>query len=230
MPNSDAQQPAEIATPHDLLLTRSALGVASGMMPDTAWGRFGLNLARRPRVVAERVGSFGRELASIATGTSDCAPGKADKRFSDPAWQANPLTKRSMQSYLAATAVVDSMLADAELDWRDAQRIRFVLDVVMEGLAPSNNPLISPLGWKAIIDTGGLNVVRGVRRFLSDMAVPPRIPSMVEPDAFTVGEDLAVTPGEVVYRNEVFELIQYTPQTETRLPELVGTRIGKFVV
>ena len=184
------------------------------MMPDTAWGRFGLNLARRPGVVAERVGSFGRELASIATGTCDRAPAKPDKRFSDPAWQTNPLTKRSMQAYLAAAEFVANLFGDAELDWRDAERIRFVLDVVMEGLAPSNNPLISPLGWKAIIDTGGLNVVRGVRRFLSDMAVPPRIPSMVEPDAFTVGEDIAVTPGEVVYRNEVFELIQYTPQTE----------------
>ena len=214
MPNPDVQQPAEIATPHDLLFTRSALGVASGMMPDTSWGRFGLNLARRPGVVAERVGSFGRELASIATGTCDRAPAKPDKRFSDPAWQTNPLMKRSMQAYLAAAEFVANLFADAELDWRDAERIRFVLDVVMEGLAPSNNPLISPLGWKAIIDTGGLNVVRGVRRFLSDMAVPPRIPSMVEPDAFTVGEDLAATPGEVVYRNEVFELIQYTPQTE----------------
>ncbi len=214
MPSPDVQHPAEIATPHDLLLTGSALGVASGMMPDTSWARFGLNLARRPGVVAERVGSFGRELASIATGTSDRAPAKPDKRFSDPAWQSNPLMKRSMQAYLTAAELVDSLFADAELDWRDAERIRFVLDVVMEGLAPSNNPLISPLGWKAIIDTGGLNVVRGVRRFLRDMAVPPRIPSMVEPDAFTVGEDLAVTPGAVVYRNEVFELIQYTPQTE----------------
>ena len=214
MSSQDVQHPAEIATPHDLLLTGSAIGIASRMLPDTSWGRFGLNLARRPGVVAERVGSFGRELASIATGTCDRAPAKPDKRFSDPAWQTNPLTKRSMQAYLAAAEFVANLFADAELDWRDAERIRFVLDVVMEGLAPSNNPLISPLGWKAIIDTGGLNVVRGVRRFLSDMAVPPRIPSMVEPDAFTVGEDLAATPGEVVYRNEVFELIQYTPQTE----------------
>src|SRR6476661_1840027 len=164
MPSPDVQHLAEIATPHDLLLTGSALGVASGMMPDTSWARFGLNLARRPGVIAERVGSFGRELASIATGTSDRAPAKPDKRFSDPAWPGNPLT--------------------------------------------------SPLGWKAIIDTGGLSIARGLRRFLHDMAVPPRIPSMVEPDAFTVGEDLAVTPGAVVYRNEVFELIQYTPQTE----------------
>jgi len=214
MPSPDVQHLAEIATPHDLLLTGSALGVASGMMPDTSWARFGLNLARRPGVIAERVGSFGRELASIATGTSDRAPAKPDKRFSDPAWQGNPLTKRSMQAYLTAAGLVDSLFADAELDWRDAERIRFVLDVVMEALAPSNNPLISPLGWKAIIDTGGLSIARGLRRFLHDMAVPPRIPSMVEPDAFTVGEDLAVTPGAVAYRNEVFELIQYTPQTE----------------
>ena len=214
MPSPDVQHPAEIASPHDLLLTGSALGVASGMMPDTSLARFGLNLARRPGVVAERVGSLGRGLASIATGKSDRAPAKPDKRFSDPAWQNNPLMKRSMQAYLTAAEFVDSLFADAELDWRDAERIRFVLNVVMEGLAPSNNPLISPLGWKAIIDTGGLNVVRGVQRFLRDMAVPPRIPSMVEPDAFTVGEDLAVTPGAVVYRNEVFELIQYTPQTE----------------
>jgi polyhydroxyalkanoate synthase len=214
MPSPDVQRPAEIATPQDLLLTGSTLGVARGMLPGTSWARFGLNLARRPGVVTERVGSFGRELASIASGTSDRAPAKPDKRFSDPAWQSNPLTKRSMQAYLAATELVDSLFADAELDWRDAERIRFVLNVVLEGIAPSNNPLISPLGWKAIIDTGGLNVARGVQRFLRDMAAPPRIPSMVEADAFTVGEDLAVTPGAVVYRNEVFELIQYTPQTE----------------
>ena len=214
MSSPDVQYPAEITTPNDLLLTGSALGVASRLRPDTAWGRLGVSLARRPGIVAQRVGSLGRELASIATGSSDRAPAKADKRFSDPAWSGSPLLKRSMQAYLAAADVVDTLFADAELDWRDAERIRFALDIVMEGLAPSNSPLISPLGWKAIIDTGGLNVVRGVRRFLRDMAVPPRIPSMVEPDAFTVGEDLAVTPGAVVYRNEVFELIQYTPQTE----------------
>jgi polyhydroxyalkanoate synthase subunit PhaC len=140
---------------------------------------------------------------------------------------------RSMQTYLAAADLVDNLFADAKLHWRDAERIRFVLDVVMEGVAPSNNPLISPLGWKAIIDTGGLSVVRGVRRFLRDMAAPPRIPSMVEPDAFTVGEDLAVTPGAVVYRNEVFELIQYTPQTKKvwTVPVLmVPPVINKFYI
>jgi polyhydroxyalkanoate synthase subunit PhaC len=112
MPSQDVQHPAGIATPHDLLLAGSALGVASGMMPDTSWARFGLNLARRPGAVVERVGSFGRELASIATGTSDRVPAKPDKRFSDPAWQGNPLTRRSMQAYLAAAELVDSLVAD----------------------------------------------------------------------------------------------------------------------
>ncbi len=214
MSSPDLAHPAEITTPHDLLLTGSALGVASRLVPDTAWGRFGLNLIRRPEVLAQRVGSFGRELATVAAGTSDRAPVKRDRRFSDPAWSSNALLKRSMQGYLGAADMVDDLFADADLDWRDAERVRFVLDVIMEGLAPSNNPLITPLGWKAIIDTGGLSVVRGVRRFLRDMAAQPRIPSMVEPDAFTVGGDLAVTPGAVVYRNELFELIQYTPQTK----------------
>ena len=122
--------------------------------------------------------------------------------------------KRSMQAYLAANETVDELFSDAHLSWRDAEQMRFVLDVVMEGLSPSNNPLISPLGWKAMIDTGGLSLLRGIRHFLSDMASAPRVPSMVEPDAFTVGETVAATPGEIVYRSEVFELIQYTPQTE----------------
>ena len=214
MSTNDCHGADEIALPLDLLLTTSAIGMASRMVPDSSWSRFGWNLARRPGVVGQRVRSLGRELASITWGTSDRIPAKADKRFSDPAWQGNPFMKRSMQAYLAANDTVAKLFGEADLDWRDAERMRFVLDVAMEGIAPSNNPVISPLGWKAIIDTGGLSVVRGVRRFLKDMSAPPRVPAMVEPDAFTVGETLAVTPGAVVYRSEVFELIQYTPQTE----------------
>ena len=127
--------------------------------------------------------------------------------------------KRSMLAYLAANETVHELFNDAQLDFRDAERLRFVRDVVMEGIAPSNNPLISPLGWKALVDTGGLSVIRGLRHFVGDMASAPRVPSMVEPDAFTVGETLAVTPGAVVYRSEVFELIEYTPQTEKVFPE-----------
>ena len=110
---------------------------------------------------------------------------------------------------------MEALYDDADLDWRDGERMRFVLDNLIEGTSPANNPFVSPLGWKALIDTGGMSAVRGARAFLRDMRSAPRVPAMVEPDAFAVGETLAITPGAVVLKTRVFELIQYTPQTPT---------------
>ena len=204
----------ELAAPLDLLLTSSAVGIAERVMPNVSWSRFALNLARQPHKVASRAASLGRELVTIAAGHSDVASAKGDKRFTDPAWQGNPLLKRTMQAFLASTTTVDQLCSDAHLDWRDAESIRFVLDVVTEGLSPSNNPLLNPLGYKALIDTGGLSAVRGLRHFAGDMKSAPRVPSMVEPTAYTLGETVAVTEGSVVFRSDVFELIQYAPQTD----------------
>jgi polyhydroxyalkanoate synthase subunit PhaC len=204
----------ELAAPLDLLLTSSARGIAERMMPNVSWSRFALSLARKPRTVASRAATLGRELLTIAQGRSDVAPARGDKRFADPAWRGNPLLKRSMQAYLAANQTVDLLFSDADLDWRDRERVRFVLDVLTEGLSPSNNPLLNPLGYKALIDTGGQSAVRGLRHFVGDMLAAPRVPSMVEPDAFEVGKTLAVTPGSVVFRSDVFELIQYAPQSD----------------
>jgi polyhydroxyalkanoate synthase subunit PhaC len=214
LPTNDIRTADELAAPLDLLLTSSAVGVAERMMPNVSWSRFALALARKPRTLASRARELGGQLVSIAEGRSDLAPAKGDRRFADPAWQGNPLLKASMQAYLAANETVNALFSDAELDWRDAERIRFVLDVLTEGLAPSNNPLLNPLAYKALIDTGGRSALRGVRHFIADMAAAPRVPSMVAPDAFTLGDTVAATPGAVVYRNEVLELIQYTPQTD----------------
>jgi class II poly(R)-hydroxyalkanoic acid synthase len=99
--------------------------------------------------------------------------------------------------------------------------------------SPSNNPLLSPAAIKSLVDTGGLSAVRGLRAFLSDLETAPRVPSMVEPGAFAVGTDLAVTPGSVVYRTEMFELIQYAPATEqvSRYPLIiVPPMINKFYI
>jgi polyhydroxyalkanoate synthase subunit PhaC len=211
---SDIEAADELAAPLDLLLTSSALGMAERMMPNTSWSRFGLSLARKPGTVASRTATLGRELVAIARGRSDLAPAKGDRRFADRAWSGNPLLKRTMQAYLATNNTVNELFSDADLDWRDSERIRFVLDVLTEGLSPSNNPVVNPLGWKALIDTGGMSAMRGMRHFMSDIVAAPRVPSMVEPDAFKLGETVAVTPGSVVLRTEVFELIQYTPQTD----------------
>jgi polyhydroxyalkanoate synthase len=214
VPTNDIRAADELAAPLDLLLTNSAVGVAERVMPNVSWSRFALALARKPRTLASRARELAGQLVSIAEGRSDLAPAKGDKRFADPAWQGNPLLKATMQAYLATNDTVNALFCDAELDWRDAERIRFVLDLLTEGLAPSNNPLLNPLAYKALIDTGGRSAVRGVRHFIADMAAAPRVPSMVAPDAFTLGDTVAATPGAVVYRNEVLELIQYTPQTD----------------
>jgi polyhydroxyalkanoate synthase subunit PhaC len=128
----------ELAVPLDLLLTRPAFGIADRIAPNTSWRRFAMNLARQPSVVASRATALGRELGAIAVGRSDIAPAKGDKRFADPAWAGNPLLKRTMQAYLAANKTVDQLFSDAQLDWHDAERMRFVLDFDTEGLAPSN--------------------------------------------------------------------------------------------
>ncbi|MFE5704196.1 PHA/PHB synthase family protein [Rhodococcus koreensis] len=210
---SPTTSPDELAAPLDLLLTSSTRGFFGRMLPNGAWARSAVNLTKRQRTLARRGTTLARELGTIAVGTCERAPARGDKRFVDPAWQGNPLLKRTMQAYLAAAETADKLFDDAQLDWRDAEKMRFVLDNIVEGLAPTNNPLISPVGWKAMIDTGGLSAVRGLKAFARDMLSQPRIPAMVDPDAFAVGETVATTKGAVVLQTRAFELIHYAPQT-----------------
>ena len=197
----------------DMLLADAALGPARRFIPGMAMARFAGRLAGQPGQLASRLSGLGTELARIAAGRSELAAGPKDRRFADPAWTQNPVLHRVLQAYLAGTATLTELQADAGLDWADNERVSFQLGNLAEALAPSNNPVLSPAFWKAVIDTGGGNVLAGTRRLAGDMAAPPRIPAMVEPDAFAVGVDLAVTPGTVVLRTPVFELIQYAPAT-----------------
>jgi polyhydroxyalkanoate synthase subunit PhaC len=198
----------------DLLLTDGALGALRRFRPDGAALRLAASLARQPQLVALQLAGLGTELARIAAGRSDRAPDRKDRRFADPAWSQNPVLKRAVQTYLAGSETAQALLATAGLDWRDDERLRFVLTNLLAAAAPSNNPLLSPVAVKALVDTGGLSAVRGLRALVQDLATTPRVPAMVEPDAFEVGRQLAVTPGAVVYRTEMFELIQYAPATE----------------
>ncbi len=224
---------AESAESLDLLLPDAALGGLGRFRPDASMLRYAINLALRPGTVARRAGTLAGELGKVAAGKSAITPARRDQRFSDPAWSENPLLRRAVQVYLAAGGTAEELLADAGLGWRDNERVKFVLTNLIAASAPSNYPLISPVAWKALIDTGGLSAVRGIRALVSDMSSSPHIPTMVAPDAFTIGKDLAVTPGAVVARSEVYELIQYEPSTPTvyRFPLLmVPPMINKYYV
>jgi polyhydroxyalkanoate synthase len=138
-----------------------------------------------------------------------------------------------MQAYLAAAETAEAIVDGAGLGSADAERVGFILTNLVDALAPSNSPLLNPAALKAAIDSGGGSVVTGLRHFVRDMATAPRVPSMVEPDAFEVGVDLAVTPGSVILRTPVFELIQYRPATAAvrQVPLLiVPPTINKFYI
>jgi polyhydroxyalkanoate synthase subunit PhaC len=225
--------PADAAAYLDLLLTDASRGVIRRFLPGRSMARFAMGMARRPGTVARRVAGLAGDLGAIAAGRSAIAPQPKDRRFADPAWTENPLLRRLVQAYLAAGEATLALLDDADLGWRDAERVGFVVRNLVDAAAPSNNPLVSPEAWKALIDTGGLSVPRGLRAMASDMAAPPRVPSMVAPDAFEVGRDLAVSPGAVVRRTDICELIQYTPASAqvNRYPVLiVPPTINKFYI
>jgi polyhydroxyalkanoate synthase len=222
-----------VTAPLDLLLTDAAIGMLRRVNLGGPVLRLTGALARRPRLVAGSGSRLLAELGRVAVGTSQVQPSRRDRRFTDPGWAGNPVLRRAMQAYLAAAGTAAGVVADAGMNWADSERIGFGVTNLIDALAPSNNPLLNPAAVKAAIDTGGGSALAGLRHFIGDMAAAPRVPSMAEPDAFEVGVDLAVTPGSVVLRTPVFELIQYRPATPAvrQVPLLiVPPTINKFYV
>jgi polyhydroxyalkanoate synthase len=127
---------------------------------------------------------------------------------------------------------VDGLVEDAELDWRADAQTRFMLENLLDAIAPTNLPLTNPQVLKETIDRGGANLVRGGRRLLRDVSMG-RLPAMVDTSKFQVGGNLALSEGSVVMHNELFELIQYRPTTadvyETPLL-IVPPTINKFYI
>jgi polyhydroxyalkanoate synthase len=226
-------QPADAAAPLDLLLAAAARGPVRRLLPGGAGARFAAGLARRPDRLARRATALAGELAQVGLGRSTLAPAPGDRRFTDPAWTANPLLRRLVQVHLAAAGTAEGLVADADLEWRDGERMRLLVENLVQALAPSNLPAASPAFWRALAASRGASVVRGARHLAGDLATPPRVPSTVAPDAFEVGADLAVTPGAVVLRTPMFELLQYRPQTPKvrRVPLLVvPPTINKYYI
>ncbi|RNI18984.1 PHA/PHB synthase family protein [Flexivirga caeni] len=224
---------ANTAAPFDALLVDAARGPLRRLIPDLATARWAASLARHPAGTAYRLRNFGTESAKVLLGTSEMAPDKRDRRFTEEAWSANPLLRRLVQLYLAGGRAAEGLLADADLSERDRSRVSFVIENLIEAAAPSNVPLVNPASAKAVIDTAGLSLVRGGTQLVKDLTSSPRVPQMVDTSAFQVGENVAVTPGSVVLRTEQLELIQYGAQTDEvrEVPMLVvPPTINKYYI
>ena len=165
-----------------------------------------------PAAVAKEMPWLAGERAKIAVGQSDITFNKRDKRFADEAWRTVPYFRMLGQSYRLFEMWMDRMYQSVEGSWQDKARARFAADVITAALAPTNYLGTNPEALRKAVQTGGLSLVRGAQNMLRDLA-KGGMPSMVDRTQFTVGKDIAATPGAVVYRDEMFELLQYTPAT-----------------
>jgi polyhydroxyalkanoate synthase len=208
-------------------------GEAVGM-PSLRQAAGGLAAALSQGTTVAREGTrLGLELTRIAWGRSDVAPAKGDRRFTDPTWTSNPVFRMIQQSYLASAGAMDRIVAemgDGRSDAR-AEQARFAANIVISAAAPTNFLMSNPAAIKRAFDTGGMSLARGARNFARDVRHNGAMPSMIEPEAFEVGRDLAVTPGAVVARDAVAEIIQYAPATDTvfgRPVLVIPPPIGRF--
>src|SRR6516164_4362757 len=173
------------------------------------------------------------ELGRIAIGASELAPDAKDKRFADPAWKESLVYRALAQSYLAWGNALYGFLDQAKMDKRDAERARFVVSLLVDAMAPTNALVGNPAALKKLVDTGGASLVHGLENFVGDLVCNGGLPAQVDRRTFAVGENLATTPGAVVYRSPVMELIQYRPKAAEvhKRPLLIAPpQINKFYV
>ena len=141
-------------------------------------------------------------------------PEPADRRFSAPDWQRNAAYDAVKQSYLlSATALLKSAAALEGLDAAEQRKLQFYLRQFVDAISPSNFLFTNPQVIHETIESGGQNLVNGTQHLLRDLQAGEI--KMTDTQAFTPGRNLTVTPGQVVLRNQLIELIQYAPATDT---------------
>jgi polyhydroxyalkanoate synthase len=143
------------------------------------------------------------------------APEHGDRRFQDASWQRNPLFFGLHQGYLAWCRYLHDLVDAAGLDEDITSKAHAATELVVDAMSPTNFLWSNPAALRRAMETRGQSVLAGLRNFFHDMAHNGGKPSQVDASPFRLGENLAATPGEVVFRNNLMELIQYAPQTET---------------
>jgi polyhydroxyalkanoate synthase subunit PhaC len=182
--------------------------------------------------VGHEAKTLGAELVRIGLGRSEVEPKRGDWRFRDETWQNNPVYHRVAQSYLAACRTADNLVdCLEERDWSHAEKARFLMGIVTSTAAPTNVLVGNPAAMKRARQTRGASLARGFTNWLSDVRGHGGMPSTARPGALKVGEDLALTPGGVISRDDVGEVIQYTPTTSRvyeRPTLVIPPPIGRF--
>jgi polyhydroxyalkanoate synthase len=190
-------------------LGESTFGVllrATGNRADLAcaMARFWTSMARIGPVAAARW---------VGADAEPPVPVQDDKRFADRSWTDNPGFFAVRQAYLAATQLTHELLAAGAGNTVADAKAELAAGFVLDALAPTNFLLTNPAALKRAMETGGASLAAGAGNFLDDLLRNGGRPRQVDTSSFIVGENLAATPGKVVFSNELMELIQYAPQT-----------------
>ena len=141
------------------------------------------------------------------------AAGRSDRRFADPAFQENPAYFLLAQQYSLFSRYVDELLGTAGASGSREAKARFAARFLVDSLAPTNTLAGNPAAIRKAFDTGGKSIVNGLKNWVHDLRHNGGWPSQVDASGFEVGVNMAATPGSVVYRSDLIELIQYSPQT-----------------
>ena len=186
-----AAQVALLAKPADVAAATSRLGI-------------GLDAAVRATI----------ECATGATPAAPMSPSSDDSRFADPVYEKNPLYFLLEQEYLLSCQYVNELLDAANLEAEYDTKARFAAKFILDAMAPTNTLLGNPAALREAFTTGGESLVRGARNMLHDLEHKGGWPSQVDTSGFELGRNMAATPGSVIFRNELIELIEYAPQTD----------------
>jgi polyhydroxyalkanoate synthase subunit PhaC len=187
------------------LLVTAALTLRNPAGIATANTRFLWGYAAAVRAAVERAVGF------ETPGPIEVARG--DRRFSDPAYRENPAYFLLAQQYLLFSQLVAELVDTAGVSGSREAKARFAANFVVDALAPTNTLPGNPAAIRKVFDTGGKSIVRGLKNMLHDVRHNGGWPAQVDQSGFEVGVNMAATPGSVVYRSDLIELIQYSPQT-----------------
>src|SRR2546426_1863693 len=214
-----AAQAAEVLAPETGLAGLDPVSFSKAV------ARFGTEVARRPVPTLRALTRYGAGLgvsglASVGRAVGMKMPGAVpppakDKRFTDPAWEQNAGFFGVLQAYRVFERLIDDLLELAELGEPWAGKARFALRGIADALAPTNFLAGNPAALKRAFDTGGLSLVKGFQNWWTDFTTNGGLPRKVDRSAFVLGKNLAATPGKVVFRNDLMELLQYSPTTPT---------------
>src|SRR5277367_348218 len=216
------------------------LNIASAFMEMTA------RLIANPGHLVEAQIGFWRDYMSLWQNTTRRIMGIAtepvidaastDRRFKDDAWKENEVFDFIKQSYLLSARYVQDVVKQVDgLDAKTAQKVDFYARQFVDAMSPSNFLLTNPEVLRKTAETGGENLLKGLNNLLSDLEQGKgklRI-KMTDTEAFRLGENIGISPGKVVYQNDLMQLIQYTPSTETVLkrPLLIAPPwLNKFYI